>query len=275
MDINATITLQNGVKMPLLGLGVYRATSGSECEMAVNTALELGYRHIDTAAFYQNEASVGKAVRESAIPREEIFVTTKLWNSDQGYQRALNAFEDSYQKLGLDYIDLYLVHWPVEGLRMESWRALEEIYATGKVKAIGVSNYLVPHLEELLENAEIKPMVNQIEMHPWVYRSRTPTVQLCQREGIALTAYSPLTKGRRLEESFLVKMAARYGKSPAQILIRWNVQKGFSVIPKSSKPHRIQENCDIYDFEINGEDMLRLDDLDEAWASAWDPTHQA
>lgn len=261
--------------MPQLGLGVYRATSGAECELAVKTALDIGYRHIDTAAFYQNEASVGKAIRQSAVPREEIFVTTKLWNTDQGYANALRAFEDSYQKMGLEYIDLYLVHWPVEDLRLESWRALEDIYTSGKVKAIGVSNYLVPHLEELMQVAKIKPMVNQIEMHPWVYRSRLTTIAYCQREGIALTAYSPLTKGRRLAEPFLLKIAENYGKSPAQILIRWNLQKGFSVIPKSSKPDRIRENADLFDFEISAADMLRLDDLDEAWASAWDPTNQA
>lgn len=271
MQITDTITLHNGTKMPYFGLGVYQSSEGSECKNAIKTALEAGYRHIDTAAFYRNERSVGEAIRESEVAREEIFVTTKLWNSDQGYRNAHTAFERSFEKLGLDYIDLYLIHWPVQGLRMESWKALEEIYATGKVKAIGVSNYMTNHLQELLSDCKVKPMVNQFEMHPWVFHSRMNTIKMCQDENIAITSYSPLTKGKRLHEPILQKIGDFYGKSPAQILIKWNLQKVFSVIPKSSNPNRIRENADIFDFEIEGDHILRLDDLDEAWASAWDP----
>lgn len=269
LTINSTIGLNNGVKMPLLGLGVYQAR-GREGEQAVTWALEAGYRHIDTAKFYGNEIEVGRAVRQSSIPREEVFVVTKLWNSDHGYERARMAFEESQRRLNLGAVDLYLIHWPVSEQRGESWRALEALYAEGQVRAIGVSNYTVEHLKQLLRTARVVPAVNQVEFHPWLYQK--DLLAFCRTHGIQLEAYSPLTKGERLHDPQLAAIAGKYGKSPAQILIRWCLQHEVVVIPKSANPQRIRENADIYDFEITAEDMCRLDAFDERYHCTWDPT---
>lgn len=272
MNLQSKILLNNGVEIPILGLGVYQSRAGEETRNAVRCALGIGYRHIDTARIYGNEKDVGAAVRDSDIPRAEIFVTTKLWNSDHGYDTTLRACEGSLKRLGLDYIDLYLVHWPVEKLRLESWRAMEALLAEGKCRAIGVSNYMVRHLKELLSNCKVKPAINQIEMNPYIYQHFLEVVEMCRQQGIAIEAYSPLTKGRKLKNPQLVKIARKYQKSPAQILIRWALQQQFVVIPKSARAERIRENADVFDFNISQEDMAELDSLNEDLVTGWDPT---
>jgi diketogulonate reductase-like aldo/keto reductase len=270
LRIDTRVKLNNRIEMPVFGLGTYQTRSGEETRKAVGYALEVGYRHIDTAAMYGNEKDVGEAVRESGIPRQEIFVTTKLWNSDHGYQEALTAFEVSRKKLGLDFIDLYLIHWPVEGLRKDSWRALEELQKDGKCRAIGVSNYMTWHLDELLESSSVVPAVNQVEFSPYLYLREL--LDYCHSHNILLESYSPLTKGYKLKDPKLAKIADKYSKTPAQILIRWALQKDVIVIPKSSKKERIKENAEVFDFAISEEDMHRLDSFDEDLHTSWDPS---
>lgn len=266
-----TYVLNNGVSLPALGLGVYRLPDGAAAQNVIEFALKTGYRHFDTATIYHNEVSVGKAIASGDVPRNGIFVTTKLWNSDQGYRQAIRACNESLARLGLSYVDLYLIHWPVQGKRLESWKALETLYYEGKCKAIGVSNYLIPHLEELLGHCNIKPAVNQIELHPYIFQSRIGTIDLCRKAGILPVAYSPLTKGIRLGDPVLAGIASRYHKSTAQLLIRWALQHGFAVIPKSSVFSRIEENFRVFDFTISPDDMTVLDGLDENLATGWDP----
>ncbi|KAF8979056.1 hypothetical protein BGZ46_005855 [Entomortierella lignicola] len=232
-----------------------------------------GYRHIDTAAGYHNEANVGDAIRKSGIPREEVFVTTKLFDRDHGYDSAIAACELSLEKLGLDYIDLYLIHSPNPGpeLRAESWKALQKMVALGKVKSIGVSNYGVHHLKELLSsNPTVRPVINQIEVHPWL--ARREIISFCESQNIAIEAYSPLSRGHKLQDPVVNKIAAKYSKSAAQILIRWSLQKGYIAIPKSSHKERIEQNAEVFDFELADEDMNVLDSLDEDYVSGWNPT---
>lgn len=269
-DINSRVALNNGVQMPVFGLGTYQMRSGKETRDAVLHALKIGYRLIDTAAMYGNEKEVGEAVRASGIPREEIFVTTKLWNSDHGYDRALAAFEESRKKLGLDYVDLYLIHWPVERLRRESWRALEALLAEGKCRAIGVSNYMTWHLDELLESSSTVPAVDQVEFSPYLHLS--DLLEYCRSHPIQLESYSPLTKGHMLMDPKLRELAAGYSKSPAQILIRWALQKEVVVIPKSSRKERIKENSEVFDFAISEQDMKLLDSFDRDLRTSWDPS---
>ncbi|GAB7388767.1 aldo/keto reductase [Bacillaceae bacterium] len=254
-------TLPNGVKMPWLGLGVYKAKEGEEVERAVRTALEAGYRSIDTAAFYENETGVGKAVRESGLPREEIFVTTKVWNDRQGYEPTLQAFEESRKKLGLDYIDLYLIHWPVKGKYKDTWRALEKLYKDGWVRAIGVSNFQIHHLQDLLQACEIAPMVNQVEFHPRL--TQKELLAFCKENRIQLEAWSPLMRGEILTEPTVGEIAQKYGKTPAQIILRWDLQHGVVTIPKSVRAERIKENADIFDFALSPEDMEKIDALNQ------------
>jgi diketogulonate reductase-like aldo/keto reductase len=270
LSLSSTATLNNGVEMPRLGLGVWQMRSGRETRNAVRAALEIGYRLIDTAAAYGNERDVGEAIRRSGIPREEVFVTTKLWNSDQGYEPALRAFRRSLRTLGLDYVDLYLIHWPVPELRLESWRALERILTEGRTEAIGVSNFTVPHLRELREVSPTAPAVNQVELHPFLTQQELRA--FCPKHAIQLEAYTPLTRGERLDDPLLARLARAYGKTPAQILIRWSLQRGLVVIPKSSKRERIAENADVFDFGIEAADMDALDALDESLHVCWDPT---
>jgi len=268
--IDTKVRLNNGVEMPIFGLGTFQSRSGKETRAAVLCALEAGYRLIDTAAMYGNEEDVGEAVRKSGIPREDIFITTKLWNSDHGYDKALAAFETSRKKLGLSYVDLYLIHWPVEGLRTESWRALETLLRDGKCRAIGVSNYMTWHLEELLNNSSTIPAVNQVEFSPYLYQKEL--LEFCRAHDIQLEAYSPLTKGHMLRDPKLIAMASEYSKSPAQILIRWVLQRAMAVIPKSSNRERILENADVFAFTISPEDMEALDSFDEDLRTSWDPS---
>lgn len=275
LTIQSKVTLNNGVEIPYLGLGVFRSAEGKEAREAVRLSLELGYRHIDTAMIYGNEQSVGEAVRESSLPRSEIFVTTKLWNADQGYDSALEALETSLGKMGLEQVDLYLIHWPVQDKRLDSWRALETLYQQGRCRAIGVSNYMVHHLEELLEVAQVTPAVNQIELTPYNYRSRKDVVDFCRQHRIQVQAYSPLTRGQKLKDPRLVDIAQRYNKSTAQILIRWALERELIVLPKSAHPERIKENAAIFDFSISKEDLELLESFDEGLHVAWNPVNEA
>lgn len=270
LTVDSAVELLNGIRMPRLGLGVWKSKEGPETENAVAAALQAGYRLIDTAALYENEASVGRAVRASGLPREEVFVTTKVWNSEQGYDSTLKAFRTSLEKLGLDYVDLYLVHWPVPGKYKETYRALETLYEEGKVKAIGVSNFLVHHLEDLMGSCRIKPMVNQVEMHPLL--TRKPLLEFCKREGIQAESWRPLMKGS-FDIPLLQELSAKYGKTPAQILIRWHLQLGVVTIPKSARAERIRENADLFDFKLSREDMARIDELNEDRRFGADPDH--
>lgn len=271
MNLLSTTTLNNGVKMPWLGFGVFKVQEGEEVVNSVKTALEVGYRSIDTAAIYGNEEGVGKAIAESNVPREELFVTTKVWNGDQGYESTLVAFETSLNKLGLDYLDLYLIHWPVpsKGLYVETWKALEKLYKDGRVRAIGVSNFNVNHLEDLLANCEIKPMVNQVEYHP-VFNQKE-LHDFCKKNEIQLEAWSPLMQGGLLNDPVLVEIANKYNKSTAQVILRWDIQTGVVTIPKSIKPHRITENADIFDFELTQEDLNQISTLNQNKRQFGDP----
>jgi methylglyoxal/glyoxal reductase len=260
-NLQDTTTLHNGVKMPWFGLGVFKVKEGSEVVDSVKAALKNGYKSIDTAAVYKNEEGVGQALKEAGVAREELFITTKVWNSDQGYESTLQAFETSLEKLGLDYLDLYLVHWPVAGKYKETWKALEKLYKDGRVRAIGVSNFHVHHLKDLMADAEIKPMVNQVEYHP--HLAQTELLEFCKAEGIQMEAWSPLKQGELLSEPTIVEIAEKHGKSPAQIILRWDLQNGVVTIPKSIKEHRIIENADIFDFELSTEDMDRLNSLNK------------
>lgn len=263
------ITLNNGVTMPQLGLGVYKAQEGKEAEAAISHAIKTGYRSIDTAAIYQNEESVGKAVRESGIPREELFITTKVWNSDQGYDSTLQAFETSLTKLGLDYVDLYLVHWPVPGKYKETYKALEKLYKDGRVRAIGVSNFQTHHIDDLLTEAEIVPAVNQVELHPLL--SQEPLREYCASKGIYVEAWSPLARGSFFEDPVLQEIAAKYGKSPAQVILRWDIQHNIITIPKSVTPSRIEENSQIFDFELTPDEMAKIDAMNKDERTGADP----
>jgi diketogulonate reductase-like aldo/keto reductase len=271
MDIGSAVDLNNGVRMPRLGLGVWRAAAGTEVRNALAWALEAGYRHIDTARLYGNERDVGEVLRASGLSREDVFITTKLRNRDQGYRQAGKALDDSLRDLGLDYVDLYLIHWPVAGLRTESWRAFEEALAAGKTRAIGVSNYLPRHLDELLAAGEVVPAVNQVEFSPFLYQR--DLLEYCRGRGIQVEAYSPLTRGRRLDDPALVAVAAGHGKTPAQVLIRWALQHDLVVVPKSVNRERILENAAVFDFMLSREDMAALDALDAGEHQAWDPTN--
>jgi diketogulonate reductase-like aldo/keto reductase len=261
LTLQSTVKLNNGIEMPRLGLGTFQSERGSETRSAVRWALEAGYRHIDTAAIYGNEADVGAAIRESGIPREEIFITTKLWNGSQRYDAALRAYDESVRLLGVEQVDLYLVHWPIRETRKEAWRALLRLYEEGRVRAIGVSNYTVRHLNELLADSPLVPAVNQFEVH--AFNTRLELVGFCQQAGIVAESYSPLSRGAKLNDPRLAAVARRYEKTPAQVLIRWVLQHGMVVIPKSVRRERILENADVFDFEISAQDLRELDGLDE------------
>lgn len=254
-----TITLNNGVKMPQLGFGVFKVPEGEEAYNAVKWALEAGYRGIDTAAVYKNEVSVGKAIKDSGIPREELFITTKVWNDDQGYEETLEAFEKSLERLKLDYVDLYLIHWPVKEKYKETWKALEKIYADKKSRAIGVSNFHIHHLEDLLETAKIVPAVDQIELHPTLSQEKLST--WLKAHDIAVESWGPLGQGSDLKNPVIVEIGEKYNKSSAQVILKWHLQHGFIVIPKSSHKERIAENLNVFDFSLSDEDMEALDKL--------------
>lgn len=254
---NATKRLVNGVEIPRIGLGVYKMTEPEIAIQAITTALDIGYRHIDTASLYANEKEVGEVVRHSTVPREDIFITTKVWNTDQGYDQTLKAFEKSLELLGLDYIDLYLTHWPVKETFVETYRAIERLYEEKLIRATGVSNHHQHHLETIAAKANIQPMVNQIECHPRL--TQFDLREYCAEQGIAVTSWSPLARGGLLDEPTLNRISGKYGKSPAQIIIRWHLQHDLIVIPKSITPARIEENFDVFDFELSFEDIKNID----------------
>jgi len=268
-NLQATTTLHNGVNMPWFGLGVFKVEEGPELVNAVKTAIQHGYRSVDTAAIYGNEEGVGQGIRESGVAREELFVTSKVWNADLGYESTIKAYETSLAKLGLEYLDLYLIHWPVAGKYKEAWRALETLYKEGRVKAIGVSNFQVHHLEDLMQDAEIKPMVNQVEYHPRLTQKELHAY--CKAQGIQLEAWSPLMQGQLLDNPVLQEIAEAHGKSIAQVILRWDLQNGVVTIPKSTKEHRIVENATIFDFELTAEEMERIDGLNENLRVGPDP----
>ncbi|MCO8193294.1 aldo/keto reductase [Anaerofustis sp. NSJ-163] len=262
-----TFKLNNGIDIPCIGYGTFQTPDGKSVEDGVKEALKIGYRHIDTAYFYQNEKGVGKAIRESGIKREDIFVTSKLWNSDRGYESAKAAFEKTMDNLGLEYLDLFLIHWPAikkqfdnaEEINAETWKAFEEIYETGRVKAIGLSNFLPHHIDELMKTAKIKPMVNQIEFHPGF--AQIETAKYCIENDIVVEAWSPLGRKEVLENETLVELAKKYNKSTAQICIRWVLQHNILPLPKSVTPSRILENSQVFDFKISEDDMKTIDNI--------------
>jgi diketogulonate reductase-like aldo/keto reductase len=257
--IGDTVTLACGVEMPRLGLGTYKSAEGGDVEGAVACALEIGYRGIDTASLYGNEEGIGAALAASSVPRGEVFVASKVWNDEQGYDNTLAAFERSLTRLGLDYLDLYLVHWP-RPETPETWRAVERLLAEGAVRALGVCNHLAHHIDRLLETAEVPPVVNQYELHPWL--QQPDLLGYCEGHDIIVQAWAPLIKGRAAESPELVEIGARYGKSASQVSIRWILQHGITTIPKSVKPERIAENADVFDFELSVAEMRTIDVLD-------------
>lgn len=262
-NLQSTTTLHNGVKMPWLGFGVFRVNEGEEAIESVKAAIKTGYKSIDTAAVYGNEKGVGKAIADSGVPRDELFITTKLWNADQGYQSTLDAFEVSMEKLGLDYLDLYLIHWPLpsEGKYKETWKAFEKLYNDGRVRAIGVSNFKKHHLEDILEDCEVKPMVNQVEYHPLFPQQEIH--EFCRQNQIQLEAWSPLAQGKLVDDPTLGEIGEKYGKTAAQVILRWVHQNEVVTIPKSTNPERIAQNADIFDFELTQEDMDKIATLDQ------------
>ncbi|MEV5148581.1 aldo/keto reductase [Streptomyces sp. NPDC052727] len=264
------VTLNNGIEMPQLGFGVFQVPD-DETTAAVATALQAGYRSIDTAAIYGNERGVGRAIAESGIARDELFVTTKLWNEDQGYDATLAAFDASLDKLGLDYVDLYLIHWPTPArdLYLDTWRAFEKILGEGRTRAIGVSNFQVPHLERLLQNTGVTPAVNQVELHPGLQQEELRAFH--ERHGIATEAWSPLAQGAVLGDQAVADIAAKYGVSPAQVVLRWHLRIGNIVIPKSVTPERIRQNLDVFGFELTDEDLRSLAALDRGLRTGPDP----
>ena len=261
LSLHSTVTLNNGVEMPVLGLGTFQSKNGGETRQAVGWALEAGYRHIDTAAAYGNEEDVGAALLDSGIPRQEIFITTKIWNADQGFDSTLRAYDASCRRLGVERVDLLLIHWPIRGKWMDTWRALVQLYQQGRVRAIGVSNYTITHLRELLAASPVVPAVNQYETSP--FNTRRALADFCRARDIQVESYSPLVRGRMFGDPTLKTIAGQHGKSPAQVLVRWALEKGLVVIPKSIRRERIIENAAVFDFALSAADMQQLDGLNE------------
>ena len=262
LDIRTTVALSDDVAMPRLGLGVFKSEPGAETENAVRWALQVGYRHIDTAALYANEASVAAGLRASGVERADVFLTTKVWNTDHGYDKTMHAFDRSLRELGFDYVDLYLVHWPVpsQGLAAKTWTALEAIHRDGRARSIGVSNFEPHHIDELVATADISPKVNQVELHPYLQQRHIQGY--CREHGIVLEAWSPLAKGAVVDDLVLRAIAERHGKTAVQVTIRWMLQLGIVTIPKSVKQERIAANADVYDFELSDDDMAQIAALD-------------
>lgn len=272
-SLQDVVQLQSGAEMPWVGLGVFRAKEGPELVNAIKSAIKHGYRSFDTASIYQNEEATGQGIREgieeAGISRKEIFVTSKVWNDNQGYESTIQAYEASLERLGLDYLDLYLIHWPVAGKYKDTWKALETLYNDGRVKSIGVSNFHVHHLKDLLEDATVKPMVNQIEYHP--YLTQKEVQAFCVEQGIQMEAWSPLMAGKILDQPLLKEIGEIYGKSVAQIILRWDLQNGVVTIPKSTNEQRLVENASIFDFELSIEDMDRISALNQNKRVGSDP----
>jgi diketogulonate reductase-like aldo/keto reductase len=273
--VKKELKLNSGGEIPALGFGTWQLSPDEAYESVIN-AIKSGYRLIDTAKIYRNEEAVGQAIKDSNIARQDIFVTTKLWNSNQGYESTLKAFDDSLAKLGLDYLDLYLIHWPGEGKdkRHQSWRALCELKESGRIKHIGVSNFTITHLEQLLAFSNITPAVNQIEFHPFIYKEQKELLDFCHNKGIVFEAYSPLAQGH-LNDDILTLIAKKQGKSSSQVMLRWAVQKGTIPLPRSRNPSHIKENFEIFDFELSDKEMSHIDDLSNDDRQSWDPTNIA
>jgi diketogulonate reductase-like aldo/keto reductase len=267
--IEDSVELTNGVRMPVFGLGTYKTAEGAEVENAVRAALDTGYRSLDTASLYDNEKGVGCALRESGVPREKVFITTKVWNADQGYRETLKAFDQSRKKLGVEYIDLYLIHWPVKGRYVETWKAMEELLDNGAARAIGVSNFTVHHLEDLMLNASIIPMVNQFELHPRLYQAGL--IEFCRSKNIRVEGWAPLMRGRLERDPLILGLGKKYGRTPSQILIRWALDHGFITIPKSVRRERIEENAQVFDFTLSVDDVRLVDSLDRGERTGPDP----
>ncbi|CJG83979.1 aldo/keto reductase family oxidoreductase [Streptococcus pneumoniae] len=272
-NLQSKAVLNNGVEMPWFGLGVFKVEEGPELVEAIKSAIKAGYRSIDTAAIYGNEAAVGEGIRAgietTGISREELFITSKVWNADQGYEETIAAYEESLKKLKLDYLDLYLVHWPVEGKYKDTWRALETLYKEKRVRAIGVSNFQIHHLQDVIKDAEIKPMINQVEYHPRLTQKELQA--FCKEQGIQMEAWSPLMQGQLLDNETLQKIAEKHGKTTAQVILRWDLQNGVITIPKSTKEHRIIANADVFNFELTKEDMEKIDALNQNHRVGPDP----
>ena len=269
LNLKSTITMNNGIKIPRLGFGVYRAAQGDETKNAVLNALEVGYRHIDTASAYGNEESVGEAIKESGLKREEIFLTTKLFNSDMRAHRQMDAFKESLDRLKVDYVDLYLIHWPVPGVYLESWKVLEEIYNKGLAKAIGVSNFLQHHLDDVIAHGSIVPAANQVEFSPlW---QDNLLIQYCREKNIAFEAWGPLAAGELIGDRTTGDIGAKYGKTGSQVILRWMLQKNIIVFPKPVHKSRMIENADIFDFELSDEDMAIIDNMNRHRRTGPDP----
>ncbi|AZV68843.1 aldo/keto reductase [Bacillus cereus] len=272
-NLQSKTVLNNGVEMPWFGLGVFKVEEGPELVEAVKSAIKAGYRSIDTAAIYGNEKAVGEGIRAgieaTGISREELFITSKVWNADQGYEETIAAYEESLKKLELDYLDLYLVHWPVEGKYKDTWRALETLYKEDRVRAIGVSNFQIHHLQDVMKDAEIKPMINQVEYHPRLTQKELQA--FCKEQGIQMEAWSPLMQGQLLDNETLQAIAEKHGKTTVQVILRWDLQNGIITIPKSTKEHRIIANADVFNFELTKEDMETIDALNENHRVGPDP----
>lgn len=273
-NMNSTITLNNGIEMPRLGLGVFRVEDSEELIKAVRAAIKNGYRSIDGAAIYGNEEAMGEGIRqgikEAGISREDLFITSKVWNADLGYEETIAAYEASLKRIGVDYLDLYLIHWPVEGKYKEAWKALEYLYKEGRVKAIGVSNFQVHHIQDLLADAEIKPVINQVELHP--YLSQQKVREFCRENDIQVEAWSPLMAGNGLLENEILKeIANKYNKTAAQVVLRWDLQSQIVTIPKSTNERRLTENIDIFDFNLSDDDMDKIDSLNKDLRVGPDP----
>lgn len=260
LSIKSTVRLSNGVEMPLLGLGTYKSVEPSEVRASLEAALEAGYRSVDTASMYNNEAVIGEVLARSGVPREELFVATKVWNDEQGRNRTLDAFDRSMERLGLEYLDLYLIHWPMAQFYAETWAAMQELYRAGRVRAIGVCNFLPGHLASLMEVAEVPPMVDQVEFHPWLQQ---PGLQAyCRATGIVLEAWAPIMRGHVAEVPEIVRIAKEHGVTPYQVAIRWIMQKGIVAIPKSVHPDRVRANADVFGFELSTQEMATVGSLD-------------
>lgn len=267
-DIKDYVILNNDVKMPLLGFGTYNADDYNKLNNAIKKGIEIGYRHIDTASFYGNEEVIGSAIKESEISRKEIFLVDKVWNSEHGYEKTLKSFQESIKKLKTDYLDLYLIHWP-QSLNKETWKALEKLYKEGYIRAIGVSNFTINHLQQLIENAEITPAVNQIEFHPRLVQN--DLMEFCEKYNIQMEAWSPLMRGLVFQIPFLKKLSTKYDKTISQIVLRWDLQMGVTTIPKSTTLSRIKENADIFNFEISEEDMKNIEKLNDGFRIGMNP----
>lgn len=266
------VKLNNGILMPQIGLGVFKLDDGRNVEQAIEVALDSGYRGIDTASLYGNEEGVGRVIARSNIPREELFITSKLWNDDHGFDTTLKAFDTSLKKLNADYLDLYLVHWPLKSKqnRAETWRAMEQIYESGRARAIGVSNFTPSHLDELLKTAKVVPAINQVELHP--YLTQIDIRSYCDSKGIIVQSWSPIMRGGDLlTDPVITGIANVYGKEPAQIVLRWHIQLGLIVIPKSKTPERIRSNINIFNFELTNEEMQRISGLNKNMRIGPDP----